>query len=96
MAPPTDDDLIVVCTAAGMVSLHRDGFPLERDPGSARADGCVFCLPLMQGHLSSPTEMAVIQPAETFQQARFHGIAASAPVRPRMDGGAHPQAPPLS
>ncbi len=96
MGPPAGDDVIVVCTAAGMVSIHRNGTPVEPERGAAAIPGCVFCLPLMQGHLAVPMDAGPVLPTQVVQ-TRYLGVSpAASPILPRLAGGAHPQAPPVS
>jgi hypothetical protein len=55
-APPSyvEGGKIVVCTGLGMVTLDRDGAPIE--PRAPHL--CPYCLPIMQGQLDVPVAVA--------------------------------------
>lgn len=51
------DGRIVICTAAGLVVMDRDGTIVATTDPSGGSDLCVFCLPMLQG-----TAMTAVPP----------------------------------
>jgi Protein of unknown function (DUF2946) len=47
-------DRQVICTRAGMIVVDRDGNPTPDLPASPQHAQCIFCLPLMGGHVLVP------------------------------------------
>lgn len=100
-APPRDlmgglvEDHLVVCTAGGLVELDAAGRPL---PSTADHGGiCVFCLPLLQGHLALPAAIGLIAwPERTIPPPPMPEATAVAAPPQRLCGSATPQAPPSS
>lgn len=89
------DDRIVVCTAAGLVVMDKDGNIVDTS-ADGHADFCVFCLPLMHGATKVPTPVVVAivpQPAFIGETPAFVPPSAK-PAR--LDGASSPRAPPLS
>jgi hypothetical protein len=89
-------DRIVVCTAAGMVVLDRDGNPVETGQAAGHTDFCVFCLPLMHGGVDAPTAIAIIDIPAVPLAVSAVPTAAALPTPVRLAGAASPRAPPLS
>lgn len=88
------DDRIVICTAAGLVVMDKDGNIIDTS-SDGHADFCVFCLPLMHGGAKAPTlvSLSAIAPYRAFAGE----VPAFVPpaVKPaRLDGAASPRAPP--
>ena len=95
-AQELNSDRIVVCTAAGMVVLDRDGNPVETGQTGGHTDFCVFCLPLMHGGIDAPATVAVIDVPVAPSVAAITPTEASQPAPTRLAGAASPRAPPLS
>jgi hypothetical protein len=91
-------DRIVVCTAAGMVVMDRDGNVIDTGKEAGHTNLCVFCLPLVQGNVHSPAIAAVIvQDAAPARPAGEFVIARHAAIKPSgLNGASSPRAPPLS
>lgn len=89
-------DLIVVCTAAGMVVMDRDGNVVETGgPSSAHGALCVYCLPLMHGGAQAPAFVALAVEAFFLDGEVFLPAEPAAAVRPvLLPGTAAPRAPP--
>ena len=90
------DDRIVVCTAAGMVVLDRNGNPIETRQAAGHTDFCVFCLPLMHGGVDAPAAIALIDIPAVPLAVSAIPTAAARPTPVRLAGAASPRAPPLS
>lgn len=88
------DDRIVICTAAGLVVMDKDGNILDTS-GDGHADFCVFCLPLMHGIAKAPALVAVdvLAPYTAFAgEVPAYIPPAAKPAR--LDGASSPRAPP--
>lgn len=93
-AQALQDDRIVICTAAGLVVMDKDGNIIDTS-SDGHADFCVFCLPLMHGGAKAPAlvSLGAIAPYQAFAG----DVPAFVPpaVKPaRLDGTASPRAPP--
>jgi hypothetical protein len=65
-------DRIVVCTAAGMVVMDRDGHVLDTNGNSGHIDACVFCLPLMHSGAGAPAaEVGLVLPVLSSAEQAF-------------------------
>ena len=90
-------DRIVICTAAGMVVLDRDGHPVETGKTAGHTDFCVFCLPLMHGGMvDAPATVAVVDIPAVPLIVAIAPAEVSWPIPVRLPGTASPRAPPLS
>jgi len=89
------DDRIVICTAAGIVVMDRDGNIIDTGSAGAHDNFCVFCLPLMHGGAKAPSALAVILPLEPIFTGEFSPQAPPAVKPARLVGAAAPRAPPL-
>ncbi len=91
-------DDIVVCTAAGMVVMDRDGHVVDTKGGGGHADLCVFCLPLMHVGAQTPAAVAVIVAIMPTERpiALFGPAEPSRPAPALLVGASSPRAPPLS
>jgi hypothetical protein len=90
-------DRTVICTAAGMVVLGRDGKPVDENRPHAPHDGfCVFCLPLMHAGAVAPVadSGAVLPPASSAPLVFADGYRRS--VRPSVHNPNPARAPPAS
>lgn len=99
LAPFAQDllgDRIVICTAAGMVVMDRDGNVIDTGGNSAHTDFCVFCLPLMHGGAQAPTAQAVIVDTAAEPVADFSPTEPTFAKPARLTGASSPRAPPLS
>lgn len=88
------DDQIVVCTAAGMVVLDRNGTPVGNGNGAAHRDICSYCLPLMHGGVQTPALLTVAILTPSLDQERFATPTPAAPTPVLLAGSASPRAPP--
>ncbi len=89
-------DHIVVCTAAGMVVMDRDGHVIPNTDSGGHADFCVFCLPLMHAGVQAAPAVAVVAtvlPA-VVPAAAAVPTASSRPKPARPVGASPPRAPP--
>jgi hypothetical protein len=57
--PGLDGDRIVICTGFGMVTLDRDGQPIDSGHDQ-RQSLCPFCLPMAQGPAMVPAPAAAL------------------------------------
>lgn len=90
------DDRIVICTAAGMVVMDKDGNIVAGDSTSGHADFCVFCLPLMHGGAKAPAAAAeIVLSAPAAFAGEIPSVPAPTAKPARLDGTASPRAPPL-
>lgn len=88
-------DRIVVCTAAGMVVMDRDGNIINTGPtSSSHGDLCVYCLPLMHGAAQAPASMALAADAVFAGEEKYLPAEPAAAVPTRLPGAASPRAPP--
>ena len=88
------DGRIVVCTAAGMVVMDRDGTVAAAAAG--HADLCVYCLPLMHGGAKAPVALAVLAVPPPHPAGALPRPLPSRAKPTRLDGTASPRAPPLA
>lgn len=89
-------DRIVICTAAGMVVMDRDGNILDTQGPSAHTSFCVYCLPLMHGGVQAPAVIALAVLVEPVETQAFLPAEQPAPRLTRPSGTAQPRAPPLA
>jgi hypothetical protein len=89
------DDRIVICTAAGMVVMDRDGNIIDTGSAGTHDNFCVFCLPLMHGGAKAPTTLAVVVHLEPAFVGEFSPQAPPAAKPARLAGAAAPRAPPI-
>lgn len=89
-------DRIVICTAAGMVVLDRNGNPVSPEGGSGHGELCAFCLPLMHGGVNAPCVLAIVAPAAALVRSSTIPAASSFARPARLAGTAAPRAPPLA
>ncbi|RAU20316.1 hypothetical protein CU669_18895 [Paramagnetospirillum kuznetsovii] len=93
----TADDHMVICTVGGMVELGEDGLPIPATPAKDHVGPCVFCLPLLHGHVLAQTLATTA--FDRTDLARSEKILPSSPTHAppvRLAGAASPQAPPVS
>ena len=90
------DDRIVICTAAGMVVMDRDGNVIDTDSAGGHDNFCVFCLPLMHGGAKAPTTLAMVVHLEPAFVGEFSPQAPPAAKPARLAGAAAPRAPPIA
>lgn len=90
-------DRIVVCTAAGMVVMDRDGNIIDTGDSSAHSNFCVFCLPLMHGVAKPAAMLSLVVDAAAETRRDIVPVLVSAPAKPALlRGASSPRAPPLS
>lgn len=90
-------DRIVVCTAAGMVVMDRDGNIVgSGGTSSAHSDFCVYCLPLMHGGAQAPASVALATIAVLSESETFQPAEPAAAIPARLPGAATPRAPPFA
>ena len=88
------DDRIVICTAAGMVVMDKDGNIVDAGT-DGHGDFCVFCLPLMHGGAKAPSAVVeIVAPLPVFTGETPLFVPPSAKPA-RLAGAASPRAPPL-
>lgn len=89
-------DRIMICTAAGMVAMDRDGNIIDtQGPSSGYTGFCAYCLPLMHGDAAAPASIVTIQPpAIAAQEPVLIPAATQTVVSTSLRGAATPQAPP--
>jgi hypothetical protein len=92
-----NSDRIVVCTAAGMVVMDRDGNILDEEAGAA-GGLCVFCLPLMHGTVHAAAHAIAIAvdcgPKKVVGPHLPFTLDIGRPAN--LAGASSPRAPPLS
>lgn len=89
------ENRIVICTAAGMVVMDRDGNVVDTDGADSHTNLCVFCLPLMHGGAKAPAAQAVVVKLEPAFVGEFSPLPPPATKPGRLAGAAAPRAPPL-
>lgn len=88
-------DRIVICTAAGMVVMDRDGNILDtQGPSSAHGNFCAYCLPLMHGGAQAPAMLALVTQVTQVSAETFLPAEPPAARPARLPGAAEPRAPP--
>lgn len=89
-------DRIMICTAAGMVAMDRDGNIIDtQGPSSGYTGFCVYCLPLMHGDAATPVPAVAVQPpAVPVQEPVPVPTATQTVASASLRGAATPQAPP--
>ncbi|MDK9720710.1 MAG: DUF2946 family protein [Rhodospirillales bacterium] len=88
---------IVICTAAGMLVLDKDGQPIPDQNGMNGGISCVFCLPLMHGGVDAPDlSLAVLDAPLAAKPELPSAPAVILPTRHLWHYGApSPRAPPI-
>lgn len=91
------DGRIVICTAAGMLVLDRNGQPIPDQNGMNGGVSCVFCLPLMHGGVDAPAlSLAVLDAPLTDEPELPSAPADILPTRHLwLYGASSPRAPPI-
>lgn len=90
------DDLYVICTSAGLITLDEAEGGASPDPGATGMPECVFCLPLSNPSTGSLTPVALAL-APRLANAVIHFALPPASNRPagRSPTPYHTRAPPV-
>ena len=95
IAEDQGDDLIVVCTVAGMVVIDRNGNIVDTKPTGGRSELCVYCLPLSHGAAQAPVDIVFdVKPVERSIRLSFISNENSHAIPVRWAGASMPRAPP--